>query len=139
MLTHWCPTVKVNNHGNFTYTYQISEVLLFAFHTASMKKYSMKNKAMKNMVIGIAFYKREQWPLLLETAVDSLVLERTYDEWMEVLDVSVDKIREAGLEPELVEIDVNDLLAWCKKKKIKNDGKARSMFITELSKRKRGD
>ena len=32
-------------------------------------------------VFGIGFYRREQWPLLLETADDRKELEDTYDEW----------------------------------------------------------
>ncbi len=84
---------------------------------------------MKEMVIGIGIYRREQWHRLLETAVDSHILEKTYDEWLEVLDTSIDKIRTQGLEPELVEIDVEELLLFCEKEGIKNDAKARSRFI----------
>jgi hypothetical protein len=37
---------------------------------------------MKDKVIGIGFYRREQWPLLLETATDAHILEKRYDEWL---------------------------------------------------------
>ena len=91
---------------------------------------------MKDLVIGIGFYKREQWPLLIETAADASVLEPTYDDWIDVLDSSLDKIKSRGITPELVEVDVYDLLVYCKEKGIKNDGKTRSMFIAKLTKDK---
>ncbi len=88
------------------------------------------------MVLGIGFYRREQWPLLIETAVDSHLLEKTYDEWMAVLDSSIGKIRAAGLEPELVDIDVEELLVFCKKEGLPNNAATRSRFIARLTGRK---
>ena len=99
---------------------------------------TMKNKSdMKDMVIGIGFYRREQWPLLLETSVDAHILGKTYDEWLEVLDLSIEKIRAHGIEPELIDVDINELLVFCEKQGIKNNAEARSRFIRELAKEKR--
>lgn len=91
----------------------------------------------KKMVLGIGFYRSEQWPLLLKTAADSHILEKTYDEWMEVLDSSIEKIRANGLEPELVEVDVEELLAFCKKEGLPNNASTRSRFIAVLASRKK--
>ncbi|MDH5201802.1 MAG: hypothetical protein OEZ31_07215 [Nitrospirota bacterium] len=94
----------------------------------------MGNKInIKDMVIGIGFYRREQWPLLLETSVDAQILGKTYDEWLDVLDSSIEKIRSHGIEPELIEVDVNKLLAFCEKHGMKNNAEARSRFISELA------
>jgi hypothetical protein len=91
---------------------------------------------MKNKVIGIGFYRREQWPLLLETAADAHILEKTYDEWLEVLDSSIEKIRSYGIEPELVDVDVNELLDFCKRQGLQNNARTRSGFIAELVRKK---
>ncbi len=84
-------------------------------------------------MIGIGFYRREQWALLRETAVDAHLLEERYDDWLEVVDSAVTKIRDRGLEPKLVDVDVNELVAFCKKSGIPNNAEARSKFIAKLT------
>jgi hypothetical protein len=88
------------------------------------------------MAVGIGFYKREQWQRLRDTAVDAHILEPTYDEWLDVLDSSIEKIRFHGLEPELVEVDVEDLLAFCRKEELPNTGETRAKFIVEQAREK---
>jgi len=91
---------------------------------------------MKSRVIGIGFYRREQWHLLIETAADAHILEKTYDEWLELLDSSIEKIRSYGVEPELVDVDVNELLDFCKRQGLQNNAMARSGYIAELARKK---
>ena len=90
----------------------------------------------KKMVLGIGFYRSDQWPLLVKTATDSHLLEKTYDEWMEILDSSIEKIRANGLEPRLVEVDVEELLVFCKKEGLPNNASTRSRFISVLASQK---
>jgi hypothetical protein len=88
---------------------------------------------MKEMMVGIGFYRREQWPLLRETALDSHLLEETYDGWIEAVDAAVTKIRDRGLEPKLLNVDVIELLAYCKGHGIPNNAEARAKFIAKLA------
>ncbi len=88
---------------------------------------------MKDMAIGIGFYRRDQWQLLRETAVDAHLLEESYDDWIEVLDSAVTKISARGLEPRLIEVDLNDLLAYCEHHGLPNNAEARARFISKLS------
>jgi endo-alpha-1,4-polygalactosaminidase (GH114 family) len=90
----------------------------------------------KDFVIGIGFYKREQWTRLLERASDSYRLESSYDEWLEVVTSSVEKIRAQGIKPVLVDVDIEELTDYCKKKGLENNGATRSMFVAELARRK---
>jgi trans-aconitate methyltransferase len=94
------------------------------------------NRRMKKMVVGIGFYKSEQWQKLRDTAVDADILEPTYDEWLQVLDSSIEKIRSHGLEPELVDVDVEDLLTFCKIRGLPNTGKTRAKFIAQTAGKK---
>ena len=74
--------------------------------------------------------------MLLETAADAHILEKTYDEWLELWDSSIEKIRSYGVEPELVDVDVNELLDFCKRQGLQNNARARSGYIAELARKK---
>ena len=47
-------------------------------------------------------------------------------------------MRAAGIEPLRVDVDINELLAWCKAKGYKNTGEYRAEFIAELCRQCRG-
>ena len=87
---------------------------------------------MGKVMVGIGFYRREQWPLLLDAADDSHILEKTYDEWLDVVDTSIDAIKAHGLEPKLVDVDVDQLISFCRKEGIRNDAEARSQYIAKI-------
>jgi hypothetical protein len=42
-----------------------------------------------------------------------------------------------GIETELVEVNIDELLSFCKKKRIQNDASARSGFIAETFRKQR--
>jgi hypothetical protein len=100
---------------------------------------SKKNSSDRpEQIFGIGFYRREQWPLLLETADDRKDLEDTYDEWVLNLKKSINNLRTLEKEPLKVDIDMAELLAWCKSRGKKNTGASRAEFITELLRQGRG-
>lgn len=94
---------------------------------------------MKKMMIGIGFYRREQWSLLRDTAVDAHLLEERYDDWIEVVDSAIVKIRDRGLEPKLVDVDVDKLLAYCKRRGVPNNAETRAKFISKLTSELEGE
>ena len=89
-------------------------------------------------VFGIGFYRKEEWPLLLETAEDRADLEDTYEEWEQNLKKSLKHMRTLGMKPLRVDIDMNELLAWCTAKGRETNGESRAEFITELLRQGRG-
>ena len=89
-------------------------------------------------VFGIGFYRREQWPQLLETADDRKELEDTYDEWKLNLVKSVKNLQALGATPLKVDIDMEELLTWCAGRGFKNTGENRAEFITDLLRQGRG-
>ena len=90
------------------------------------------------MVFGVGFYRKEQWPLLLETAEDRNELEDTYEEWELNLKKSVKNMHALGMKPLRVEIDINELLQWCKSRNLKNAGENRAEFITDMLRQGKG-
>ena len=89
-------------------------------------------------LFGIGFYRRDQWQRLLETAVDRTELEDTFDEWKLVLNKSVKDLRARGVNPMKVDIDLEELLAWCAGRGFNNTGENRAAFINDLLRQGRG-
>jgi len=85
-----------------------------------------------NTIVGIGFYRREQYPLLLETADDRNDIEETYDEWLKALKEGIQKARRAGVNPVKMDVDVNELIAYCQAHSLKNNAETRSQFFAEL-------
>jgi hypothetical protein len=97
----------------------------------------MKKQKITN-VVSIGFYRRDQWPRLLETVDDRQALEDTYDNWVLSFEKGLAMMRSSGVEPLRVDVDVKELLAWLKTQDMKNTGAARAEFIAELSRQGRG-
>jgi len=77
---------------------------------------------------GVAWYRREQWELLRAMAADTDNLEKTYDEWLVVAEKAIRELQLLGLELRKVDVDVNELAAWCQAQGRPLDGGARAEF-----------
>jgi hypothetical protein len=93
---------------------------------------SKRSPEERQPVFGVGFFRREQWLRLLETAADREEFEDTYDAWKSNLTKSVKNLRALGSTPIKVDIDIEELLSWCKARGFKNTGESRVEFITEL-------
>jgi hypothetical protein len=82
------------------------------------------------MVTGVAWYKPEQWSRLREAAADPTVLEDTHKEWLRLAQKTVLDMARQGIRTERVEIDVDELIAWCRKQRRALDSSARAEFTT---------
>ncbi len=84
---------------------------------------------MKEQILRVAWYKAKQWDDLLEASVDRDELEDTYFEWVQNWIKHEAMFAEQGLRMVKVEVDVPELVAWCKKRGIPLDGEARGAFV----------
>jgi len=82
-------------------------------------------------VVGVAWYSRDTWTQLRELAPDGKELEATYEDWLTVHHDGVAKIRQAGLSPQRVEIDLARFLQWCESTGRTLDSAARAAFVSE--------
>ena len=82
-------------------------------------------------VIGVGWYKPEQWALLLSASVDRDELESTYAEWLTSAESSLKAIRKTGWTLIKIDIDVEELIFWCNKAGMPLDGNARAQFIID--------
>ncbi len=83
----------------------------------------------EKVVTGVAWYRPEQWKLLREVSADVEDLEETHSEWMAAANKALRILREEGASFVKVDVDVEELLNWCREKGVKIDGAARSEFV----------
>jgi len=79
-------------------------------------------------VMGVTWYRRDQWDRLLEISSDRAELEDTYDEWKAVAEENLGNLAQHGYKLSKVEIDVEELLIWCNSQNRAVDGDARTEF-----------
>lgn len=82
-------------------------------------------------IIGVAWYRPEQWKRLREISSDVDELEETYDEWLQAASMNFEEVEKLGVYLQKVDIDVNELLMWCGIRGLPVNGESRSRFVTE--------
>ena len=85
-------------------------------------------------VTGVAWYSSNEWQQLREVAADPERLEKTYQEWLVVVDQACQKIEASGIAIVKVPIDVHGLIGWCRERNLPIDGKARAQYVVEVMK-----
>ncbi len=85
-----------------------------------------------NPVTGICWYSADQWARLREVASDRGELEETHEQWLAMMKRNLRSLREAGITYQLVDIDVEELVSWCKRKGRPINGSSRAEYATYL-------
>jgi len=83
-------------------------------------------------VMGYAWYRAEQWDRLREVAVDRDKLAETHAEWVASAEESLREMRKRGIHADKVEVDVEELLTWCKARDLKVDSGARAQYAAKM-------
>ena len=90
----------------------------------------------KNILFGIAWYRENQWELFKKVADDTDKLEETCQEWQKsAKKIELDLLLK-GTNTERVDIDINELIKWCKRNKKSNTSESRSEYVAEFIKNK---
>lgn len=84
------------------------------------------------MTIGLAWYYKEQWDKIRANSADRADLEEKYEDWETHALAMVTKMEADGYKVHRIYIDVEMLLAWCRRKGIPVDGYARSQYTNHL-------
>jgi hypothetical protein len=74
-----------------------------------IKKHRNKN----NLVMGVTWYRPEQWHLLQEVVEDKENFDKTYEESRLDSENQMKQLESQGLRPVKVEVDVEEMLTWC--------------------------
>jgi hypothetical protein len=82
-------------------------------------------------VLGIAWYRPEQWKQFRAIAADADALHDTYKQWETAATEKLRELRALGYTVQPVMIDLDELARWCRDHHLAIDGAARSQFVAD--------
>ncbi len=88
------------------------------------------------LVVGVAWFDREQWHQLCQVAADRSKLDDTL-EWKANARRALANLKSLGVNAERFEVRVADLLQWCVERKLPIDGASRAEYVSFMLKRNR--
>ena len=88
------------------------------------------------IVTGVAWYRPEQWQRLRDVSEDVENLEETYDAWLHTAERMLRDGIPADVVVEKIDIDVEEVLAWCNERGLPMNGRSRSEFVAERVRQK---
>ena len=89
--------------------------------------------AKNNRNLALAWYRQDQWQLLLDYSTDSDKLERTYQEWLEHVEKKMNEMGKEGINVVKIDINIEDMKKWCERHDKPIDGYTRSEYTVFLA------
>ncbi len=90
--------------------------------------------AKNNRNIALAWYRQDQWQLLLDDSTDSDKLEHTYQEWLEHAEERVNEMGKDGINVVKIDINIEEMKKWCERHDKSIDSYTRSEYAAFLAK-----
>ena len=84
------------------------------------------------MIINLAYYNKKDWKRFLESIDDRSSMHGTWEEWHKAFLKTKKELISQGFVVKDCIVDLDNLIIFCKMKGIKNNGKARSQFISNM-------
>ncbi len=82
-------------------------------------------------LLGIAWYRPEQYEMMRALSVDADKMATTYEAWLANVNKTVVDMRRAGMVGRRVDVELGELIAWCSQRGLPLDGAARSTYAAE--------
>jgi hypothetical protein len=82
-------------------------------------------------VIGVAWFRPDEWQRLRDLSTDAHKLEPTYEAWAEIAFRESAKLASSGVEVIRIDVGVDELAAWCQEEGRPLDAQARAAFAAE--------
>jgi hypothetical protein len=82
-------------------------------------------------IIGLPWYRREDYPAIRQMMADSHVLASAYEQWLAAAENNENVGLQAGLEIVRVLIKPEDFRVWCIARDLKPDSTARTKYAGE--------
>ena len=84
----------------------------------------------EKLVTGILWWKPKQWEKAKQISSDGHVFDDTYQDWQEGAEKALKNFHDLGIKVYKIEIELDELVKWCKDQKMPFDLKARSKFVS---------
>lgn len=81
-------------------------------------------------ITGILWWKPKQWEKAKEISSDNHIFDDTYQEWKEGAEKAFKNFRDLGITVYKIEIDLDELVKWCKDQNVPLNASARSRFVS---------
>jgi hypothetical protein len=81
--------------------------------------------------VKLAYYRKKDWKRFIKIIADRESMHDTWHDWHKAYEKTKRELTNHGFEVVDTVIDLDELTEYCKKRGIKNDGKARSQFVQE--------
>ena len=103
----------------------------------TQRKRGRKRRATKKIapVMALAWFKPEQWEGLRAESADRERLEQTHEQWLEAAEGAIEQLAAEGVVVERIEVDLDELVAWCRDNSLTLDASARANFAAEKLRR----
>jgi len=98
-----------------------------------------KSKGKDEVVIAAAWYRPSQWRRLKEISEDAAEMEGSYEEWKAHGVRAINRARTLGRRVEKVDVDVEELLAWCGQMDLPVNGESRARYAATKLAEKYGE
>ena len=89
--------------------------------------------AKNNRNLALAWYRQDQWQLLLACSTDADKLARTYQEWLEHAEEKVNEMGKNGINIVKIDINIEEMKKWCERHDKQIDGHTRSEYAVFLA------
>ena len=80
--------------------------------------------------VNLAYYRKRDWKKFREMIDDPESMHDIWKEWYKSFSKTKRELTKKGLKVNECVIDLNELRSFCLKNGLKNDGKARSQFVS---------
>jgi hypothetical protein len=81
--------------------------------------------------INLAYYKGNDWKRFLDSIDDKESMYDTWKDWHNAYSKTKKELISQGFFVKDFIVDIDELQDYCRKRGIKNDGKARSQFVSK--------
>lgn len=89
------------------------------------------NESQNRILVGVAWYRPEQWQRIRDISVDAIDMHDSYEEWLRSAEQNIKELSISGLDLEKVDVGSEQLILWCNIRGLEVNGQARSQYVSE--------